>query len=98
LTNAKFGIHLFNFFFVEYTYARSPHDYCNNIDSPPERIIFLNENGQLEETGKLYYNRSSSNQETYFDSDPKDQFTSSSGKNKSNQDFNLNELPPGEDE
>jgi len=96
LTDAKFGIHLFNYLFVEYTYARSPYEYCNNIESPPEKIIFLNEYGQLQEIGNPNYHQPfpSVYQETHFHSGPNDQFASY----KSIRDFDLNQLPLDEDD
>jgi len=86
--------------FVEYTSARSPRDYCNNIESLPEKNIFLNENGVWEETGNLKYNQSSPSfhQDTNFQSDPSNQFSSSSGIKKRIRDFDLNQTPPSEDE
>jgi len=91
-----FVIHLFHFFFIEYTYARSPHEYCNNIESPPEKVIFLNEYGQLQETENPHYYQllPSVHQKTHFHSDPNGQFASY----KSIRNFDLNELPLDEDD
>jgi len=36
--------------FVEYTFARTPRQYCNNEQSPPEKSVFLNKHGVWEET------------------------------------------------
>jgi len=38
-------IYLFILYFVEYTSARGPSDYCNNIESPSPYAINLNEIG-----------------------------------------------------
>jgi len=91
---------LFTLIFVEYTSARCPHDYCKNIESPPEKYISYNENGKLEEIeNPNYYQPSPSfQQETNFQSDPNNQFASSSGVNNPMWDFNLNQTPPFEDE
>jgi len=100
LTNTKYGINLFIFYFVEYTSARSPHEYCNNIGSPPEKIISLNENRIWEEIENPNFVQPSPSfqQETNFQSNSNNQFAFSSGIKKPMRDFDLNRTPPSEDE
>jgi len=35
---------LFILIFLEYTYARGPSDYCNNIESPPAYFVIIDQN------------------------------------------------------
>jgi len=48
LSNQSLILFLFILFFVEYTSARSPSDYCNNIASPPEYKICFKGIGMFE--------------------------------------------------
>jgi len=34
-----------HFIFLEYTYARDPWEYCNNIESPPAYLVSFDKNG-----------------------------------------------------
>jgi len=61
LAQANFFIHityLFILFFIGYTYAKSPSDYCNNIESPPPYLYFVDKNGKLELYLNSEYNQS----------------------------------------
>lgn len=51
-------IFIYLLFFLEYTYARSPFEYCNNIESPPPYLIFLDKNGTFQFLLNLEYNQS----------------------------------------
>jgi len=91
-------------FSIGYTYARGPSDYCNDIKSPPEKIISINGDGMLEEAvnPKLHLtnNRPSHGvrQETHFPMDLNYPLASSPGANGSIiRDFDLNKIPPDED-
>jgi len=61
-------------------------------------MIFVNENGILEETEDIQYNQSSDHQETYFQFDLNDEPASLSWADNSMQDFDLNQFPPNDDE
>jgi len=76
-------------------------EYCYGIESPPKKIIILNSIGKFDEIDNPMYNRPSLisiHQETTFQSDLNDQLASLFGTHKSIRDFDLNELPPDEDE
>jgi len=44
---------IFIWFFLDYTYARNPSNYCNNIITPPAQFIQIYENG----SERLYENQ-----------------------------------------
>lgn len=82
-------------FFIEYTFARNPSEFCNSIVSPPENFIILNENKMFKEVVNPQYNQSIPrvNQNTNFQSHPNHQVSSLSGTNKAIEDFDLNQVP-----
>jgi len=86
-------------FYIENTSARSPSDYCNDIESPPEKIIITNENGQLEETENPNFNKPShsTHKETHFPVDLNYPLASSSGTVGSVWNIDLNQTPADED-
>jgi len=53
-----FNIHVIYFFSIEYTYARSPLDYCNNIQSPPQYLLDIDEKGMFKLIMNLEYDQS----------------------------------------
>jgi len=62
---------LIYFLFIEYTNARSPMDYCNNIESPPQYLINVDRNGMFQFLKNFEYNQTfadvpSVNQDTLF--------------------------------
>jgi len=53
---------------IDFTYARSPSDFCNDIKSPPPFLVVFNQDGTYEFHKNLQYNQSSEHQTTptYF--------------------------------
>jgi len=77
-THVKFNIHLFTYFyFVEYTSAKAPFDYCNNNESPALPL-------PVDQNGNVIYNLHTNVHETeQFQSDPNDPSAPSSSASKS---------------
>jgi len=94
LINTTFDIHLYTFFFAEYTSARSPMEYCHGIESPPKYLISINENRMWKINKNPNYIKPSFS----IHQVPNDQFASSSGTGKQLRDFDLNQIPSDEDE
>jgi len=67
------------------------------MESPPEKMVVLNENGILEETMDIQYNQSN-DQEIYFQFDLNDEPATPFWADKPMHDFDLNQSPPDEDE
>jgi len=65
-------------------------EFCNNINSPA--LSF-----PADENGNVLFHLVKQ-QDRNIQSDPNDQFASSSGAGKSIRDFDLNQIPPNDDE
>jgi len=58
-SNIWYSLHSLNYlFFVVFTDARSPRDYCNNIESPPPYLVSVDQNGMPQLDKNIWYNQS----------------------------------------
>jgi len=66
---AKFALALYYIvlFFVVNTYARSPVNYCNGIDSPPALLLEFDQNGKEYFLMNQDYQKAVVNQDEIFD-------------------------------
>jgi len=76
-------------YFIEYTTVRSPSEFCNNIESPALPL-------PVDENRNILFHLIV--QDPNIQLDPNDQFAPSSDAGKSILDFDLNQIPPDEDE
>jgi len=64
-----FNIHVIYFISIEYTYARSPLDYCNNTQSPPQYLLDVDESGMFKLSMNLEYNQTFSHPPSVYQVD-----------------------------
>jgi len=85
------------YIFVEFTDARSPSDYCNNKESPADQIL-VGQNGHFlfDLNQQPAYIQPPTEEPNLYSNQPS-QSTSNIGKRKKLI-FDLNNLPPEEDE
>jgi len=76
-------------FFIEYTPARSPSEFCNDIESLALRLP-VDKNGNVDLSLIV-------EEETQIKTDLNSQIASSPIVDKPVRDFDLNQLPPDED-